>query len=353
MIDAFFEQNRSFPILEGNLVHFVFRGEVQDLAVAGSMVSGSAPDTMARIAGTDFYYRTYEIEPGARWEYRFQVDFGEWRPDPLNPNTSPATWGDTPVSEVITPGYEPATHQREPTGEERGRLERFEFASDSLGNTREVQVYLPHGYDAGTEAYPLLIVHQGDEWLERGLMANSLDNLIGKSVRPLVVAFVPPISEWWYEAGGTGTEEYLAALATELVPMLAQRYRLSDRAGERALMGTEGFGLTAAYGTLLYPEVFGKAAIQSVALGDRARHAFFELLDQGPRRAVRFYVDWNPYEAKSPDAGLDLAADSERLVRALKAKGYHVDGGEALDSHGWGSWRSRSDELLVCLFPIE
>ena len=86
----------------------------------------------------------------------------------------------------MMPGFEEAEHLAEPEGERRGTVEAFTYKSESLGNEREIQVYLPHGYQEGIRSYPLLIVHQGADWLDKGKMVNSLDNLIGASVAPVV-----------------------------------------------------------------------------------------------------------------------------------------------------------------------
>jgi len=185
-------------------------------------------------------------------------------------------------------------------------------------------------------------------------MTSSLDNLVGSGVvRPLAVVFVAPIDAWWFESGGSRTEEYLAMLATELVPFLSERYRLTDDPALRALHGVRGFGLTAAFGVVRHPDVFGCAAAQSVSLGDVARHAFFERLRADPPAKARFWVDWNRYEAVAPDHATDLGADSATLAAALSDAGCTVLGGERLDSYGWTGWSSRTDEVLRALFPKE
>jgi enterochelin esterase-like enzyme len=184
-------------------------------------------------------------------------------------------------------------------------------------------------------------------------MTHSLDNLIGTRVQPVVVAFVSPGPIWWSEAAGTGTDKYLAMLVEEFVPDLERRYRLSSRPQDRALIGANWFGLTAAYGVILFPEVFGKAGVQSAGLGDISRHDFFERLHSRPANDAVFYVDWNRYEMRVPDQSIDMRADGRRLSSELRKQGYKVAGGEALDTHGWTSWRARTDDLLVALFPLD
>ena len=122
-------------------------------------------------------------------------------------------------------------------------------------------------------------------------------------------------------------------------------------------MGIEAFGLTAAYGVLLFPDVFGKAGVQSVGLGwsamDIVRHDFLERLHSLPANDAVFYVDWNRYEKRVPVQSVDMRADGRLLSNELRKQGYKVLGGEALDTHGWTSWRARTDDLLVALFPLD
>ena len=369
LVDEFFASRESFPIVEDNMVHVVYRGDVEDIAIAGTMLDESRPRGLQRLEGTNFYYQSYPIEPGARWEYALQVDFGRPTLDPLNPRTTQGIiYNDAGnvayqglVSELVPPGYKTEAHLLEPEGA-RGRIETYEFESRALGNKRSIQMYLPAGYDDSDGDYPLLIVHRGPDWLEKGEMISSLDNLIGTRVQPVVVAFMAPIGRWWYEAGGTGTKEYVSMLAQEFVPDLGRRYRVSSRPQDRALAGVDAFGLTAAYGVLLFPEVFGKAGVQSAALslngasgsvkGDLARQDLFAQMKPNPENDSLFYVDWNRYEKRMLDHAIDLRAEGRLLSSELRAKGYDVVGGEVLDTHGWASWRARTDDMLVALFPL-
>ncbi len=353
-VEQFMQSRTSFPIVEGPFVHFVYRGEVEDLAIAGTMIESGLPEPMERVPGTDLFHRTFRLEPGARYEYQLNVNYDERVPDPLNPRTVPGRFGDQKMSEVVMPGYEVAAHLREPDGGRRGTLESFDYKSERLGNERKITVYLPPGYAESGLKYPLLVVHQGPDWLERGLMANSLDNLIGGGrVSPLVVAFVPPAEQWWLEGGGSKTDDYARMLAEELVPHLESKYRLVAHPGARAVMGTTYFGVTAAFAALKYPTVFSKVAIQSVALGLGSDDALMTLLESAKPSDVRFYLDWNRFEARNVDTSLDLGEDARTLAAALEQNGFGYSGGEALDSFGWGSWRARTDRILESFFPAE
>ncbi len=349
----FLQAHESLPLVEGERVHFVFVGEAEDMAIVGTMTPDGNPVVMERVAGTDLYHQSFELEPGGRWEYQFVRDFGERLADPRNPRTVPARQGESPASELALPGYQAANHLRERTDGVRGTLEALTFESEILGLERQVQVYLPHGYAESEQGYPLMVVHDGTDWLEKGLMANSLDNLAGSSIEPVVVAFLEARDEWWLEAGGTGTGEHAEMLVKELLPLLESEYRLRGEPAARALMGNTGYALASAYAALKHPDVFGKVAMQSPQLGHGFEDALMELIRRQPQAEVDFYLDWSRYELRNLDGGIDLGVDSRRLAQALRDGGYEFAGGEVLDSAGWGGWRARTDRMLEALFPAE
>jgi enterochelin esterase-like enzyme/outer membrane protein assembly factor BamB len=351
-IDAFFEQHEQMPIVEGDRVHFVYRGAATDVAIAGSMIDAEVAESMIHVEGTDLFYRTYRLEPGTRWEYNFQLDFETWMPDPRNPRSVPAIEGDHQVSELIIEGYSARDHVEDPTGP-RGKIDEITLSSEILDYEKKIKVWLPPGYDKGDSRYPLLVVNDGFAWLDKGLMANSLDNLVGEQVVPLVVAFVDATPQWWLEAGGSHTGDYVRMQVEELIPLLAERYRLAAGPPSRAVMGKRFFGLTTVYAALKHPEVFGSAAIMSVYLGLGAGEEVEALAGEGAGKSVRFYVDWNRYDERRVDRGYDFAEDSRRLAETLRSGGYSTAGGEVLDSRGWGGWRNRTDRLLATLFPAD
>ncbi len=348
-VEEFLASQESFPLVEGNWVHFVYQGEVEDIALTGTMIDQSQGDPMHRLAGTNLYYRSYQLDQESRWEYRFVVNYDQRIVDPRNDRHAPADWGN-PFSVVSMPGYQRPQHLGEPSGV-RGKIDSYSFVSETLGNSRDVRVYLPPGYEDGDRAYPLLLVFDGLNWLEKGLLANTLDNLIGDSVEPLVVACIGRIGEYWLEAGGSETEAYIDMIADEFLQDLHGRYRLIPEAESRALMGVKGFAVPAGLAALKYPDRFRGAALQSISIRDGGHVPFLRLLDQEPESSLLFYLDWNRYEARNVDRGYDYGEDARHVATALENAGLNFVGGEAADSHGWGSWRARSSKILETFFP--
>jgi enterochelin esterase-like enzyme/outer membrane protein assembly factor BamB len=339
VIDEFLANSGELPMLEGEeLVHFVFRGEVDDLMLVGDMrLNHELP--LHRIAETDVYVRSMRLEPAARFEYGFAV-FDETRLDPRNPRTSVIDGRERSV--LTTHGWKKPGHLEEPKGP-RGRIETFQWQSELLENKREVRVYLPPGYDDGDRRYPLLVVAEGDEALEWGLMDRSLDNLVGRSVEPLIVAFVPLVH---FTELGSLASDYGNALATELVPRIDGTYRTRARREARGIFGTRWAGAQSIYVALKRPELFGKVAAQSLEAGVQ-RDGLLDLARAEGENDLQIYLEWsvNGYEP--------VRAFGEELVTALEEGGYSPIRSEVADGIGWGGWRQHTDRVLETLFPLE
>lgn len=344
-VDAFFEEHEDFPIFEGDrLVHFVFRGEVADLALTGNFVQGGDLP-MVRVEGTDFYYRSLEVEPASLYTYGFNV-FDEYRADPLNPETIGPEEG--AQSLLTTPGWEPPSHQAEPSGE-RGTLESYTWKSDLLENEREVQVYLPPGYADGDERYPLLIVHHGNFILEQGQMDHTLDNLIGKTIEPIVVAFVPRLH--WAEYAGSRPDSYARALVEELIPALDRTYRTRGDRESRGLMGAASAGFVSVYAVASYPQEFGRLATQSFYLGDRGEE-LMATLGESKLGTQRVFLQWSRRDYFDERTGIDAAGQTQQLAELLQQQGLEPVTLETGDGPGWYGWSARQDKALEALYPL-
>jgi enterochelin esterase-like enzyme len=225
------------------------------------------------------------------------------------------------------------------------------LTSALLEEEKTIKVWLPPGYDDAENSYPLLLVNDGEAWLERGQLTNALEYRAAQGDPTPVVAFVPSSPQWWTEAGGSRTAEYARMQVEELLPALDKRYRLLKAAAERAVMGNRFYGFSAAYAALKYPQAFGAAAIQSVYFGLGAEDELESMIKARSNPDLRLYIDWNQFEERSVDTDFDNGKDSDRLSALFKSQGYRSEGGLMRDSYGWGGWRNRSARLLAVLFP--
>ena len=346
MVESFLAEHPTLPILEGNLVHFVYHGEVDDLAVSGNFIRDGSEHAMHRVAGTDFYFRSYELPEKAAFSYRFSI-FEEKITDPANPQRIGPE--DDEQSVLATAGWQAPPHLSEPKGK-RGSFEKLQWKSEQLGNEREVQIYLPPCYDEGSDRYPLLLVNDGDGALSIGQMDKSLDNLIGKTVAPVIVAFVPVVS--WRETGGSKVAEYARAQVEELIPLLDETFRTDARRESRAVMGqsvAHDTGFAAMYLALHHPGMVSRAAAQSYRHGQLKEDLMAAAL--GEKHDLELVFHWSSYDSFDAFFDFDARRDAKSLVAALQKNGYNPKVFESDDGVGWGMWQGQMAEILEALFP--
>jgi enterochelin esterase-like enzyme len=202
--------------------------------------------------------------------------------------------------------------------------------------------------------YPLLIVHDGGDYLRYAALKDVLDNLIHRlEVAPLIAALSHP---------GDRMVEYpddprhAKFIAEELLPELEQRYPLLPNANARCLMGAS-FGAVASLNTAWrHPGKFGRLLLQSgsFAFTDIGRHkrgpAFDKVVefvnafrDAPGRPSERVYLSCGMYES--------LIYENRSLVPLLQSTGMGVRFEWVRDGHNWENWRDRLQSGLSWLFP--
>jgi enterochelin esterase-like enzyme len=357
-IEAFIARN-AFPMLEGDTATFFFwDGRPAESVHLVHWVFGLESHlAFERVPGTDAFWLAMELPHSARTEYKFKLTRGgrsAWIRDPHNPRRAFDPFGSNSVCPM--PGYhEPRWVEPDPDCR-TGRMERFEIASQVWGDTRTVQVYLPNEHHP-RKAYPLVICHDGTDYLRFTQLQTVLDNLIGRhEVIPLIVAFVD---------GGRRNEEFGAHpdhprwIVDEVLPAIEARYRISPGAANRGIMGAS-FGAVAALWTHWNrPGVFGRLLLQSgsFAFTDVGRHdrgplwdpvvGFVNELRREPGRLggrdLRLYMSCGQFES--------LIYYNRSLQPILQQAGFDVRFTEVPDGHNWICWRDRLREGLAWLFP--
>ncbi len=209
-----------------------------------------------------------------------------------------------------------------------------------------MDLYLPAGYDKGNARHPVVIVHGGPAAQNRGQWPTALDNLIGDTVQPILVAFVAP-------APRGKDAEYAKMIGEELVPYLDENYRTVASPESRANVGQGFSAFTALFCTVMNPGVIGKLATQSIFLFDSMWAGVQPMVKSADEVPLEIYLDWGKYDLRNPHEAWNLADSSKQLEAYFKDKGYQPVGIEAHDGTGWSSWSNRTDDLLETLFPAE
>ena len=358
VVDRFMAERTEFPVIEDDgTVWFVYRGAAeQDVAIAGDFLGNRRAEPMLRIEGTDLYYYAAAVEPESRLNYRFVVDFDTDVLDPLNPRSVPLTMrlyddhgGES--SWFAMPAWRPATHLTDNAGQPRGRVETTEIPT-SDGGARTVDVYVPPGYDDSTARYPVAYVHWGDPARRLGQMTRSLDNLIGDTVRPVIVVFVHRQGGGFNELVWGGRARYVRSVAEEVLPTIEERYRTAAGRRARASVGYGFGGLAALDVAFSYPELFGKVAAQSPMRETVHENEVRARVTTAAARPFDIWLGWGKYGARSTLEGWSLVEWNDALRAFFEERGYALTGGQVDQGPGWESWRQRNDEVFEALFPM-
>ena len=156
-----------------------------------------------------------------------------------------------------------------------------EFASQALGNCREITVFLPPGYaQAGNRHYPTLYVNDGQDQ-ESLQIRETLAKLFQRRQLPhIIVVAIATNDERLHEYGtvvcsnaqnlGTKAGEYGRFLTTELTPIINQRFRTSQNPSDIGICGASLGGLSAFDIAWNHPELFGVVGVMSGSFWWRA-----------------------------------------------------------------------------------
>jgi len=357
LIDAYMKAQQTFPVIEGtNLVHFIYRGPGTDVAVASELFGARQERPMKQVEGTDLFYYSMRIEPDARTTYLFIQDY-EGRTDPLNPRTTVTSvfkeemeinfrGGAMEMSWFAMPGFRTPDYLSKPDPARVGRIESEQWQSAALGDKKVgVDVYLPAGYDASDERYPVVYVHSGRDARKRGQWTTALDNLIGTRIRPVIVAFIRPLR--------AQPQQYVGMFAGELIPMIDEQFRTIAAPEGRASVGMGFAGPTALACATGQPGLVGKLATQSSFMFSSVWDQIEPTLKSADKQPLDIYMDWGKYDYRNPHEAWDMGGQNREIVDAFRRLGYDVAGGETHDGTDWSSWMNRTDLLLEAMFPMK
>ncbi len=212
--------------------------------------------------------------------------------------------------------------------------------SPELSNSRDVRVYLPPSYARGTQRYPVLYLHDGqnvfDEataFVKQEWHADEAAEALAKTGRELIIVavdntgdrrseyapFRAPMND--YQARG---DRYLAFLTTTLKPMIDAKYRTRPDPAHTGLAGSSLGGLITLYGVLANPGVFGFGAAFSPSLSSADFNLQRWAKGKPATKPVRLYLDMGDKEGDSSAWNQVLVESTEDLARQLSAQGYET-----------------------------
>ena len=352
-VDGFLA-DAAFPLVDGSDVTFVWRGHAEQVLLRCWISGFDTAQPLQPLAGTDLWATTIDLPPGSRIEYKFEVIAGGERrlvTDPLNPVLAHDPFGANSVCQGS--GYErPAWTLHDPDAR-RGSLETIRLDSRAFRERREAMIYLPARFRRNRR-YPLLIVHDGNDYLEYADLRNVLDNLIHYLEVPQMIVTLTQSPDRLREYAAD--ERHAAFVADDLLPHLSARYPLLDDRASRGLMGASFGAVAALHAAWARPGLFGCLLLQSgsFAFSDIGRHnrgpvfdpvaRFMNVFRENPGGlGGKVYMSCGIYES--------LIYENRSLLPRLQEQGLDVRFEEARDAHNWENWRDRLRSGLSWLFP--
>ncbi len=356
-IERFFARH-DFPLVEGRRCTFAVRvADVEGVYLRHRVVGLPVDLPMRRIPDTDLWYVVIEIPADSRVEYQFELRRnGQWHRfnDPANPRIARSPMGESSI--CFSQGYRVPDWALYDAEARPGELVEWTVHSQAQRRDNRVTVYLPARFTARS-AYPLLIVHDGGDYLEYSAMKIVLDNLIHRlEMAETVVAFTYPgerLTEY------PNSAPHARWIAHELLGELQERLPLIDSPSARCLMGSS-FGAVATLSTAVrYPQTFGSLLLQSgsfVFTDIGADHGGGPVFDpvvrfvnrfraRPVRVADRLFISCGVYE--------ELIMRNRSMLPVFGEAGMEVNYVESRDGHNWESWRDRLRDGLSWVFPGE
>lgn len=333
---------------------FVYRGRADQVRLR-HWVSG-LPSTLpfTRLAGTGLWVLEMELQLRARIEYKLEIVAGdreELITDPLNPALAHDPFGANSV--VQGPGYRrPAWTHEQPTAR-RGTVVEASVASEAFGHERSYSLYLPARY-RDTRRYPLLVVHDGLDYLRYASLATVLDNLIHRLEIPPLVAVLTQSGERTAEYGAD--ERHARFLVDELIPAVENSISIVDDTGQRGLLGASLGAVAGLHAAWRRPGAFGRLLLQSgsFAFTDIGPHDLGPVFDPVVEFVNRFRArPGRPADRVFLSAGIyeSLIYFNRSLLPVLQGTGAEVRLVESQDGHNWVHWRDQLRDGLTWLFP--
>lgn len=287
------------------------------------------------------------------YSYHFVAD-GTGLHDPANPLIKPNLLHPRNILHVPGPSSLPWEINDVP----HGTVHRHFYKSEVLGDTQELYVYTPPGYDrAPNSLWPVLYLLHGfsddaSAWIAVGRANVILDNLIAQAkAEPMLV--VMPFSYGAPEilvegsrsehALARNTEKFLDVLLTEVLPTVETRYRVRNERDARAIAGFSMGGAESLYTGLNALDRFAWIGAFSASGFSKDFGSQFPALAAAGNAAARLL--W--IACGTDDMLIDINRQFSRWLRSNRIRHTAL---ETPGAHAWMVWRRNLITFLSLLF---
>jgi enterochelin esterase family protein len=352
-IDAFIAAN-SFPMVAEKSATFVWRGEAEAVHLKHWVFGLASSQKLTRLEGTDIWYLTMPMPAGSRVEYKLEIvrnGHGEWIQDPLNQFRARDPFGANSVVQAV--GYEPPSWVHKDPTAKQGVVDEIWIDSNTFGR-RGFGLYIPSRFQRN-RTYPMLVVHDGHDYMRYASLVTILDNLIDRLEMADTIVVLTSSPDRLREYADN--ERHAKFLTEELVPYVSRLLPIRDEPQSRCVMGASFGAVASLSAAFRYPGFYGRLLLQSGSfaftdIGDHNHRgplfdpivAMINSYRADPKViAEKVFVSVGMYES--------LIYENRSLVPVLMSTGMDVRYVEARDGHNWENWRDRLRDGLSWLLP--
>ncbi len=346
IIDRFLQSKDRFPIIENDIVHFVYQGDVKDVAVAGDMFGSRQEKSMRRIEETDVFFYSVRLAKDQRANYVFLVNYVP-QTDPKNERrfTSSVYAGEMEfavrlrnekpleLSWFAMPQWQQPSYLTDLDASVTGT-----FVEHKIGESTVAEVYLPEGYADSDDRLGVVYVFTDPTHKTIGRLVPAVDKLVAQDekLKPVIMVF-PRISPFGPPA---------FSVASQLIPSVDKQYRtLASRESRWSV----GFGIMATAAlkpAMENPELIGSASAYSPLIFESELRQLENAIGNLSLE-TRVYLEWGRFDMFNPHENWDIRKVGQQLFDKCKQNNkIRVSGGMVNDSTDWSSWRNRYDRIF-------
>ncbi|MGA8710822.1 MAG: alpha/beta hydrolase-fold protein [Thermoplasmata archaeon] len=339
---------------------------------------------LARLPGTDVWYRTYPVRDDLREMYQFALN-EPWRParntkeeeqwesrrvaDPRNPRRllypedpdfpdDPIKGSRTAFSLVQLPRAPRHRELLPRRGVEAGRLEEHVVTSRSLKEKRRIWVHVPAGVEPGQSGLHVAVFFDGFAYAHSMSVPTTLDNLVASGrIAPVLSVFIDQLKTRVERRRDLcqSSPAFGKFLVQEVLPWLRRTYRIHVHPDRTMLVGLSCGGLAALYWAAENPKHFRLVLSQSGSFQinrppDEEPGSLIRSMMKRPLLPLRIYMEAGLIEGNYViPGGMTLLAANRHMRDVLQLKGYRLTYREFNGSHNFESWRESLVDGLVDL----
>lgn len=341
VVDSIMATILSFPLIENDtLATYIYRGAEKAVLMTGDAFKWSTTGTpLTNIPETDLWILNQNYENDARLDYKYIAD-GNWILDSRNKLTCAGGFGNN--SELRMPKYIVSPETEYYAEIPHGQLISKTAPSINLNNTRPIKIYLPPSYSfSASDSFPLVLFHDGLEYVSLANANNTLDYLIEhKKIRPIIGVFIPPVDRP-NEYRGSLTESFTKFISDELLPMITSQYRILKAPKYRASVGISNGGDISQHLGFKLSDKIGN--VGSFSAGG---YWYTNEYIAASKLNLKYYIDAGTYDE------VGFLDNNQYFVNSvLKPKGYEYQFNIFHEGHSWGNWKAHLHYALEYFFP--